>query len=287
MSRSGQNEDLWLHIATVKPMMLAIPTFVPISRTTLCDINCTTNTPFPLMDLPPPPEKLKQLSATLPYDKPLAGLVGPLKASTKFQRMKVDDVRLRKIAELKRDREEFFRRLNIEKIETTNRRNRAATKIQAAFRGYRVRPKPYYEPMRKPKVYLTQMELLDELCKMATDLQLNPIPGLNLESRTKASKRKIRIDNAAAFRIQKFLKMIFQRSMARVVVSKKKSEKFNKAAKIITKAVRYTITRKFVKRVDLMKRVQLATKIQARVRQYQAKGRYVFFFISLILDYMC
>lgn len=269
-----QKDDLWLHVVTAKPMCLALPTFVPVNRTTLCDINCTSNTPFPIMDLPPPPEKLKQLSATLPYDKPFSGLVGPMKATTKFQRLKVDDSRLRKIAELKRDREDFFKKLQIEKIETTNRRNRAAIKIQAAFRGYRVRPKNFaYTPRRKPKVYLNQFELLDELCKMASDLHLNPIPGLNLESRTKASKRKIRIDNAAAFRLQKFLKMIFERSMARVVVEKKKSEKLMKAAKIITKAVRYTITRKFVKRVDLMKRVQMATKIQAKVRQYQAKAR--------------
>ena len=63
--------------------------------------------------------------------------------------------------------------------------------------------------------------------------------------------------------------------MARVVVETKKAEKLHKSAKIITKAVRYIITKKFVKRVDHMKRVQLATKIQAKVRQYQAKARYV------------
>ncbi len=271
---SDKNNELWLSTPTRTSMQLVHCTLVAALRTTLCDIQCTTNTPFPIDELPPPPESVKQITATLPYDRPLAGLVGPMKCTTKFQKYKVDDSIVRKMAELKRDRETYFRRLQQEKLESTTRRNRAATMIQAAFRGYRVRPKKnLYVPKKKPKVCLSHFELYDELCKMASELNLNPIPGLSLESRTKASKRKVRIETAAAFRLQKFFRMLYQKSMAKIVVMKKRQDRIHKAAMVITKAIRYVITRKFVKRVDHMKRVKSSIKIQCKVRQFRARLR--------------
>jgi hypothetical protein len=270
----SDKNDNWRLMPTRSAIPFAACTFVPALRTTLCDIQCTTNTPFPVDELPPPPDAIKQITATLPYDRPLAGLVGPMKCTTKFQKYKIDDSIVRKMAELKRDREVYFRKLQQEKAETMMRKNKAATKIQAAFRGYRSRPKKNrYIPKRKPNVFLSHFELYDELCKMASDLNLNPIPGLNLESRTKASKRKVRIENAAAFRLQKFFRMLYQKSMAKIVVIKRKQDKIHKAAKVVTKAIRYIITRKFVKRVDHMKRIQSSIKIQCKVRQYQARLR--------------
>jgi hypothetical protein len=274
MASDSNRDQLWLSTPRKCAMDRSVCTIVASLRTTLCDIQCTTNTPFPVLDLPPPPEKTKQLVATLPYHKPYAGLVGPSHATTKFQKFQGDDTVVRKMAALKRDKETFFRKLEHEKHTIAQRRNRAATKIQATFRGYRARPnKHYYVPKKKPKAFLTHLELYDELCQMAANLKLDPIAGMSLEFRTKASKRRQRIENAAAFRMQRFFRMLYQRSIAQLILLLKRKDKINRAARVVTKAVRYVITKKFVKRANIVKHVKMATKIQCCLRCYQARLR--------------
>ncbi len=104
-----------------------------------------------------------------------------------------------------------------------------------------------YSRKRKVVVVLSQNELQDELCRMAATLSLSPIAGLSLEARSKTSRRRNRIENAAAFRLQKFFRMLYERSMARFVVDARKRDLIQRSAKIITKAVRYIKTKNFVK----------------------------------------
>lgn len=259
-------------VPTPKAMDVTYPNYVSSQRTTLCDIMCTSNTPMPLLELPTPPEKMRPLLATLPYDK--VPLVGPMKASTKFQKYKVDGNRSRLVEELKKDHEEFLLKVQFEKESVGNKKKKAATKIQAAFRGFKSRPKKHsYIPNKKPKTAMTQNEIQDELCKMAVGLKLKPIPGLNLEWRAKASKRKVRIETAAAYRMQKFFRMISARNLAKVVVSTRRMEFLNQQARIITRAIVYMKTKNFAKRVDAMKRERSSIKIQAQVRKFQAQAR--------------
>lgn len=261
-----------LLVPTAKPMDVTYPAYVQSQRTTLCDVMCTSNSAMPMMDLPTPPEKLRPLLATLPYEK--IPLVGPMKSSTKFQKFKVDGNKTRVIEELKKERLEFLEKIKSEKELLDMKKARAAIKIQATFRGYKIRRKRRtYNPKRKFRGGLSQNEIQDELCKMAVDLKLKPIPGLNLEWRTKASKRKIRIENAAAYRIQRFFKMITARNLAKIVVQTKRMEFLNRQARIITRSIVYMKTKNFAKRVDAMKRERSAIKIQAQVRKFQAQAR--------------
>lgn len=113
----------------------------------------------------------------------------------------------------------------------------------------------------------------DELCTLAAKLGLKPIDGLNLETRSKTSRRKEKIMNAAAFRLHRFFDMILKRSRARKRVFARREEIINSAAKIITRAVRYVKMKKFVKRCDNIKKQQMATKIQCRTRIFHAREK--------------
>ena len=258
--------------STFEGMVDTRPTYVSSVRTTLCDIVSTTNTPFPVDELPPVPPKLKPLIASLPSDRPVG--VGPIKTTTLFQKFKVDDSKIRKVLELKREKDLFYAKLNREKEAANVKRHKSATKIQAVVRGYLRRPRPTpYLPNRKTKKNPTQFELQDELCQMAMDLHLKPLDGLNLEWRAKASKRRHKIENAAAFRLQKFFKMLYHRSIARVVVMRKRQDFVNRKAHVVTKAIRFMQTKNFVKRVDAMKRHRSAIVIQRQVRRFQAVQR--------------
>lgn len=261
-----------LLVRTAKSMDVTYPAYVQSQRTTLCDVMCTSNSAMPLMELPTPPEKLRPLLATLPYEK--IPLVGPMKATTKFQKFKVDGNKTRIIEELKKERLEFLEKIKAEKDFLDMKKSRSTIKIQAAFRGYKIRRKRRtYIPKKKFRSGLSQNEIQDDLCKMAVELKLKPIAGLNLEWRTKASKRKIKIEYAAAYRIQRFFKMITARNLAKVVVQSKRIDYLNQQAKVITRAIVYMKTKNFAKRVDAMKRERSAIKIQAQLRKFQAQAR--------------
>lgn len=260
-------------ISTKEGMYMALPGYIATMRTTLCDIMCTRNTAFMIPDPMPKKESDQVISAAFPYTKPY-GLVGPVIGSTKFQKYKIGDIKQSKILNLKRDRDEYMSRLQQEKSHIEFKRRKAAILIQAIFRGFRRRKnRCTYVPKRKPMVILSQTELQDDLCQKAADLKLSSIPGLNLEWRMKASKRKVKIDNAAAFRITRFFQMLFEKKKAQAVVAVKKIEYVDKKAKVITKAIRYMKTKNFVKRIDFMKREKSAVVMQSYVRRHQSSNR--------------
>lgn len=259
-------------VPTVEGMVLANPCFISTVRTTICDIMCTTNTAR-MASNPRVSASTEPLLVALPYEK-VKSFAGAFKATTRFQKLKGEAINGQKMNELRQDRETFYYRMLRERQDVNALKNRAATRIQAAFRGFRSRPRNHaYHPQRKRIPNYSQNDMQDELCTLASLLHLPPIPGLNLEARTKASKRKLRIENAGAFRIQRFFKMILCKKMALVVVRNKVFEKRNNSARTITKAVRFVITKKFVKRVDLIKRERSAIKIQAYVRRFLSTKR--------------
>ncbi|RYH20199.1 hypothetical protein EON65_24215 [archaeon] len=260
-------------VPTKEGMSLANPCFVSSVRLTMCDIMCTTNSAHPTHQSNKSRAGSDSILASIPYEK-VKSLSGPHKATTKFQKYKGEGVdRLRK-DELKRDRREFYTNLFREKEEVNARRKRAATKIQATFRGYRVRPiKNRYIPLKKKIHMYSQFEMQDDLCSLASVLNLPPIPGMSLEARSKASKRKLKIENAAAYILQRLFRMIRQRKMALIVVRTKHAELINRSSRIITRAIRFIITKKFVKRVDIIKREQSAKVVQKYVRRFMARRR--------------
>lgn len=251
-----------------------IPCFVPALRTTVCDIMCTTNTAYLEHDAPSLPPGEMPVTVNWPYEKATHGIPTDMKTTTRFQKFKYEETKSRKTAELRRDREAFMFKLYADKHAKQQRLHRAAVLIQSTFRGFKARPKPLnFVPKRKRMKLLNQNELYDELCEMAYKLNLKPIAGLNLESRQKASKRKVRIDNAAAFRIQRFMRMIFMRKKAMIVVAEKRVDRVNRAARVITKSIRFIKTKNFVKRIDSIKKEKCAKKIQSQFRRYLAAQR--------------
>jgi hypothetical protein len=214
--------------------------------------------------------------ATLPYDKigqlPMSG---QRKGGTLFQKFRAGENIERKNVDLRREREDYMRKLFLDKKERDDKIYRAAVMIQKIYRGFKVRPRSYsYVPRRKKKKVFTQNELHDVLCEMAGKLELKPIAGLNLESRVKASKRKQKIENAAAFIIQRFIRMIFQRSMALIVVKTRKLDQINKSARVITRAIRFLKTKNFVKRAEIVKKGRCVLKLQCAYRKWRAYLRY-------------
>lgn len=259
-----------MDVPTKLPMTLSNVCYVSSARTTVCDIMCTINT-YQQIEKSSVPINLRSLVATLPYEKNKAGF---RKGKTKFEDHKISEVKMRLIEELKRDRDDFFHKLKREKQEKDRIRGKAATKIQAIYRGYRQRPRPTpYVRRRKPVVSLLQYEVQDELCKMSTALNLKPIAGLNLEPRSKTSKRRRKIETAAAFRIQRLFQMITARNKARLVVDQKKVERIHRSAVVITNSFRYLKTKNFIKSYETMRRNQMVIKLQCQIRYFQAVAK--------------
>jgi hypothetical protein len=259
-------------VPTVEGMLIANPSYVSTIRTTLCDIMCTTNT-CRLTSEPKIPSGSQSFLATMPYEK-VTTFKAPNRAMNRFQKLKSESINKGKMDELRKDRDEFYKKFHQEREEVMSSRSRAAVMIQAVFRGFKTRPKNLsYIPKRKKISVKTQNDIHDELCELALKMSLKPIPGLSLEPRIKASKRRIRIENAAAYRLQRFFRMIVNRKLALVVVKTKIMERMNNSSRIITRAVRFVITKKFVKRVETIKRERSAVIIQAYLRKFLAKKR--------------
>lgn len=262
----------WSDVPVGKPLIISNVLYVPTLRSTVCDIMCTINTAHPI-DLIKPPDKLKPLHATFKYGK-VKGISQPTKNNTLFQKLKAIEIKRDKDEQLKLDRDEFFRKLNAEKNDKDERCNFAAIKIQSTFRGFRARPKTYsYIPKIKPKIVLSRNAIQDELCKMAASLSLKPIRGLSLEERSKTSRRRHKIETAAAFIIQRFFKMLYEKSMARIVLQTRREEIVHDSARIVTKAIRYVKMKNFGRRSMVVKHHRMSIKIQCRVRIFLAKKK--------------
>ena len=247
-------------------------TYKSAVRTTLCDIMCTSNTIEAYQSSKR--EKLKNLVATMPYEKSKT-LNGPVKGATLVQKLKVQHINARKTEELKRQRDEFVNQMKHEKYERDKLKNKAATKIQAAFRGFKKRRKKFLGRKPKPPVVLTQSEIYDELCAMASKLELPPIPGLSLEARSRASRRKRKIESVATMRIQKFFKMLVAKKRAKGKLRQRSVENIDRAARRIAKFFTYIKDKNAMNRFLEMKKNVLAIKVQCSERVRQSRAWYV------------
>jgi hypothetical protein len=244
---------------------------------------CTTNTPR-VFEASKVSSKLRSLAATLPYEKiKIADLT---KCNTKFQKIRLIEIKQKRICDLKKDRNKFLHKLQAEKKQKTNELYLAAQKIQSVFRGFLQRRKfKKYHQRKKTIQVLSQNEIVDELCNMAAALPFRPINKLNLETRSKISKRKRKIERAAAFTIQKFFKMIVERKKAKRVVEVKRSEKIYNSSRTITRTFRHFKMKNFAKRAEVVKQNVMALKLQSATRKYFATNRFCNFIIKQYYNY--
>jgi hypothetical protein len=256
-----------------EPIAISNIKYVSSVRTTLCDIMCTVNASVNF-NVPPPPDKLRPVMAVFPYAAQNGKtLKAKVRDPTLFQTLKLNENIQLLTVELKKDKEKYFQRLRDEKNSFDSLRNAKAVKIQALFRGYLKRRPTSYIRRRKRRIVHSQNDMQDELCTWAAGLGLKPIDGLSLETRSKTSRRKEKIMNAAAFRLHKFFDMILQRARARLRCAARREEIVEKCARVITRAVRYVKVRKFVKKCNTVKEQQSAVKIQCRARIFQAREK--------------
>lgn len=204
------------------------------------------------------------------------------KGNTAFTLYKNIELKNGRSGELKKEREVFFSKMEVDRQEKMERELIAATKIQAFSRGILVRPWP--EETRKSKkpaviriggmTSRVVQQIQDELCSYAVQLGLKPIHGLSLENRNKTNKRIKRIELAAALRLQSYFRMIkCMIKMKRKLTHARENMK-QRASLVITKFF------KWVRRVHAHDEMQNATrnisivKMQTTFRMFLAYHRY-------------
>lgn len=226
-----------------------------------------------------PNKKFGKLSASLPFEKlkTITGTGSKSRNTTLMQKLKIVESKQLAAKALVRERDEYFHKIALEEEAKQLRRIRCAILIQAIFRGFRVRPrKPYKRTVKvvtKPSPKALLLEIQDELCDFAQLLSLKPIAGLNLESRGKTSKRRARIESAAAFRITRFFRMILCRKRARRELNEIRNQKLDRSARIVTRFFRLVKLKKWTKNLERENRSKAAQSIQCSIRSFQSRQR--------------
>ena len=252
-----------------------------VGVTTQCDILCTTNTVINYVIEKVPP-LLQDAKSVLPYKGRRINRLTHWKiGETPWQKYKMVEAKIERNNILKEERDNFMIRLKYEQEEREELRSFFASRIQALYRGVagrkrldkrRMRPIPY-KPRKKAAYKVVQSEIQDELCSLASVLNLAPIPGLCLISRSKASRRMRKIQLAASLRIQKFFKMIVARAIATRKLDHLKYVKIHSAARTIARFFKSLKMRTFAHRCKMEKHDRAVRKLQLAARKYIAMHR--------------
>jgi len=263
-------------VPTVCGISLSVMTIISSSRTTVCDIMCTTNT-----------ERSRTRNAAgsqsdvpfvrFPYQKQETILSKGKKGKTQTDIYRFSAQQQKKSQEFIKERNQFLLKLHQEREDKLRRETASAVKIQSIFRGYNIRKPTSYKPRstNKPEIFGASnkniMELHEELCALAESLSLKPIPGLTLENRSKKSRRRTRIELAAIIRIQSFVRMSLAIIKTRNLLEKQRRLKQERMACKIQKFFRW-VRKKAAKMVTENKmRMRAAIKLQCRFRIFSAK----------------
>ena len=264
-------------ITTKSGLLLSVDAVIVVGRTTLCDIMCTTTTNEECIEgIGDRKTKFsKTLNVALPYRK-TSSFEEMFDAKTPLQKIKLVEAKVKRNKMLQEEKEEFLRKTQMDRQEKETRERLAATRIQAIFRGYRRRPK---DPLkrRKPRgpVVLRRHELREFLTDLTNRLGLKPIRGLTLVGKYKNTKRENMMRNAAAFVLQRFMRMNYEKSRARKFMQRLR---LCKAVRI--KWILYRFSKRSAKMLSdfrLLKARQKSSSIviQTQIRAFLARRRYV------------
>ena len=194
LHRLGIVTDASMDVPTASGLLLSLDSVCVVGRTTLCDIMCTTTTPLEYQEARLSPKKFsKNLNVCLPY-KHSHSLEELFDAKTPLQSIKAAEARTRRNRVLKDERDEFMSKTRHDRSVKEHREQLASVKIQASWRGCRMRPRDPTKrrPPRGPDV-LSPPALKDFLTDLAARLNLKPIKGLTLTGKAgKNSKPQVR-----------------------------------------------------------------------------------------------
>eukprot|EP01041_Mallomonas_annulata_P011593 gene11593-24267_t len=264
-----------IFIPTANAMTFSTLTFVSTSRTTSCDIMCTSNTESERrVTQKHGPSTVMALSASASFPYQSMDTIVRFKGSTLVEKYRYATSQEKRNESLKRERNIFFTKMEKERIETSKRRTDAASKIQAHFRGYVVRRPPIHPRQRfENGPHFSIVDLQEELCSLAEILELKPIPGLSLETRGKRSRRRARIELAAVIRVQtcvrKFLAIINRDKIRNKLLRKR----LDRAATSIQKFFKWVMKQRSLGELLTSMRHRSIIKIQTRLRMFLAKER--------------
>jgi hypothetical protein len=228
-------------------MLISNQIYISTGRTTGCDIMCTTNTERIRSEIQTP-KKFKKfigLKASLPTDKPFSLKTTIIPTDpTPNQSLKFREHRTNLNDELKKEKVEFFKKLQRDRYNKKVQEYDSATKIQALFRGYNIRKlklagKQYVNRKYK-NVSLSHNDLVLELSMFATKLNLKPLQGLTLPaygSKKKDANHKFKV--AAAIRLQCFFRMITKRLKYLKYKHSKRMAELTRATFVIIKFFKY------------------------------------------------
>lgn len=255
---------------TRNSMILTTSIYIDSSRTTSSDIVCTINTYHEYTENTMVISK--KLRASLPYNKKIDEILTG-RNPTQYQKRMISDANKVLGEDLKLEKNQYYENLRIKQAEVESVKNYCATKIQALFRGYLCRPKSTYKQIRKSALKFSVSELHDELCNYASALNLKPITGLSLESHHKTSRRRRKIEAAAAFRIQRFFSMIVARKKCCDILNRMRSDQFIRASRAIIKAFRvFKLKKLFIRRREQIRQASIV-KLQSVCRSFTTRLR--------------
>lgn len=183
------------------------------------EFTCTSSTPSipPSSDIPASNDIPM---VQFPYTKPYHIKSSAIKAKTTYQKMKMNLAQQILHQELIAERNKYFKNESMRKLSDDQIKNASAVRIQALFRGHRLRqsrslhPSPKRRAMRKTHIH--RRDVQEELRQLAANLRLKPIPGLNLDAVPRRSKNKDNIAIAAAIQLQCFIRAAFAKKLFRV-----------------------------------------------------------------------
>ncbi|CAM9255056.1 unnamed protein product, partial [Discosporangium mesarthrocarpum] len=183
---------------------------------------------------------------------------------------------------LRRERQEFMARLSRERESRVVLENWAASRIQAAFRGFIVRPRPprqcYHQPVSPEEM---NRRLVADIQAILTEAGLPTIPGVGPDGRrltslsgragtmgiTRPRSRKQRmLLHQKATQISRIVRGFLERRRGKHRWKEWKHKKQCSAAKMITRAWKGYHKRKGWYDMEIGLRREAAAKIQARYR---------------------
>lgn len=211
--------------------------------------------------------------------------------STPAQRLKIVQNHAKRNEFMKTEREIFYMKRSIE-IERINRdKHFAAVLIQSCYRGYLSRKTPNSLVISRRKhvesshLKLNDVDIKEELCKLANALGLRPIRGLTLESNKIYSRRRNKMRKVSSCKLVRFFRMIVARKKARRIMDDIKISRKHAAATIIQRFARYVKVKRITINMQRQRDRESATIIQKEVRAHLARNKYVL--LTVVLHQIC
>lgn len=260
-----------INIPIFSGMTVSAMSFVASSRTTICDIMCVSNTDKE-RTYKTPQRNGRSLFAKLPGQSESPTKV---KSKTLVDKYRYATNQEKRNASLKAERDEFFRKVEKDKLETM-KKEASVIKIQAGIRGYLIRrPVSYVKKVHLPQSAIQFMhEIQDDLCAWADAIDLKPIVGLSLESKGKKSRRREKIEHAASLKIQSIIRMYLAVLRVERVYLAKKLNKRDKAAITLQKFFKWVMKKVADTIRETALRQAAVLRIQTCYRKYANNIKY-------------